>query len=128
MGRMSARSDGSADAYHTPLATTTTPPRPIVSGAPTRSATTPASRLPTPTAPISAPSVLGPPCRRSAAIAGINTVYGMPIVLVIATSRRDVRIGIDAITYDQPWRNSSMGCVSDFFVADRGVVIASSEA
>src|SRR6476620_6097743 len=53
---------------------------------------------PTPVAVISQPSVLGPPCSTLAAITGISTEYGIPIVDTIASRISAVRIGTEADT------------------------------
>ena len=65
------------------------------------------TRAPTPDAPISKPSVAGPPCSTWEAKIGINTTNGMPIRLTSAKSSRMVRTGAKPETYAQPSFNCS---------------------
>ena len=69
---------------------------------------------------MSSPSVFGPPCSTCAAMAGINTVYGVPAMLMVATSSRAERIGTECSTYFQPWCNSSSRCISAASCRTRG--------
>jgi MFS family permease len=47
---------------------------------------------------INSPSELGPPCSTSVTTAGISTVYGIAIVLTIASMMSAVRIGVEPST------------------------------
>ena len=56
------------------------------------------ANAPSPDAVIRNPSVCGPPWRTPLAIAGISTVYGIPMVLTSARSKSADRIGTDCAT------------------------------